>query len=189
MDVEEKKAPGGDVDEPLACWESRSFPLREKALELSRTFPIKERPNTIGIPKLPELKHIYYEQMHRFHSHNSSYLECCICYKAMYGVPLITEDGAMRKQILRKICWYIVLAPSNPVKSTFLRSTLETEDFTEIPNFKWHLQKFAGKDIIKWTSLWNLYRSDFEDDLLGGSLGEGDKAAQDLKIRVVEHNS
>lgn len=38
-----------------------------------------------------------------------------------------------------------------------------------------------------WTALWNMFKDEFENEknMLGGSLGE--KAAEDLRLRVIEH--
>lgn len=43
-------------------------------------------------------------------------------------------------------------------------------------------------EVIQWTSLWNTFKDEFENEknMLGGSLG--DKAAEDLRLRVIEHN-
>ena len=42
-------------------------------------------------------------------------------------------------------------------------------------------------EVIQWTALWNTFKDEFENEknMLGGSLG--DKAAEDLKQRVIEH--
>lgn len=42
-------------------------------------------------------------------------------------------------------------------------------------------------EVIQWTSLWDMYRDEFdsEKNLLGGSLGG--KAAEDLRQRIIEH--
>lgn len=42
-------------------------------------------------------------------------------------------------------------------------------------------------EVIQWTALWNDYKDEFENEknLLGGSLVE--KAAEDLKQRIIEH--
>ena len=44
-------------------------------------------------------------------------------------------------------------------------------------------------EVVQWTSLWNAYKDEFENEksMLGGSLG--DKAAEDLRQRVIEHVS
>ncbi|XP_022856101.1 26S proteasome non-ATPase regulatory subunit 12 homolog B-like [Olea europaea var. sylvestris] len=43
-------------------------------------------------------------------------------------------------------------------------------------------------EIIQWTSLWNTFKDEFENEknMLGGSLSE--KAVEDLRLRVIEHN-
>ncbi|CAL1392682.1 unnamed protein product [Linum trigynum] len=43
-------------------------------------------------------------------------------------------------------------------------------------------------EVVTWTSLWDSYKEEFdsEKNLLGGSLV--DKAAEDLRQRVIEHN-
>lgn len=42
-------------------------------------------------------------------------------------------------------------------------------------------------EVIQWTALWNTFKDEFENEknMLGGSLGE--KAAEDLRLRVIEH--
>lgn len=44
-------------------------------------------------------------------------------------------------------------------------------------------------EVIQWTSLWNKYKDEFEKEksMVGGSLG--DKAGEDLKLRIIEHVS
>ncbi|PIA47809.1 hypothetical protein AQUCO_01400417v1 [Aquilegia coerulea] len=88
------------------------------------------------IPTLPELKRIYYELMIRYHSHNNDYLEICRCYKAIYDIPSVKEDSSKWIPVLRKICWYLVLAPHDPMQSSLLNSTLEDKNLSEIPNFR-----------------------------------------------------
>lgn len=39
-------------------------------------------------------------------------------------------------QILRKICWYLVLAPHDPMQSSLMNSTLEDKKLSEIPKFQ-----------------------------------------------------
>ncbi|RVW55049.1 26S proteasome non-ATPase regulatory subunit 12-like A [Vitis vinifera] len=88
------------------------------------------------IPSLPELKRIYYELMIRYHSHSNDYLEICRSYKAIYEIPSVREDPAQWIPVLRKICWYLVLSPHDPMQSSLLNSTLEDKNLSEIPNFR-----------------------------------------------------
>lgn len=49
------------------------------------------------------------------------------------------------------------------------------------------LKQLVTMEVIQWTSLWEMYKIEFENEknLLGGPLGE--KAAEDLKLRIIEH--
>ncbi|TXG60479.1 hypothetical protein EZV62_015052 [Acer yangbiense] len=140
------------------------------------------------IPSLLELKRIYYELMIRYYSHNNEYLEICRCYKAIYEIPYIKENPAQWIPVLRKICWFLVLAPHDPMQSSLLNSTLEDKNLSEIPNFKLLLKQLVTMEVIQWTSLWNTYKDEFDNEnkMLGGSLGA--KAAEDLRQRIIEHN-
>lgn len=42
-------------------------------------------------------------------------------------------------------------------------------------------------EVIQWTSLWNTFKDEFDNEknLLGGRLV--DKAAEDLRQRIIEH--
>ncbi|KAF9612229.1 hypothetical protein IFM89_038651 [Coptis chinensis] len=140
------------------------------------------------IPSLLELKRIYYELMIRYYSHNNDYLEICRCYKAIYDISSVKEDPTKWVPVLRKICWYLVLAPHDPMQSSLLNSTLEDKNLSEIPNFGELLKQLVTMEVIQWTALWETCRNEFENEknMLGGSLG--DKAAEDLRQRIIEHN-
>ena len=49
------------------------------------------------------------------------------------------------------------------------------------------LKQLVTMEVIQWTSLWNSYKDEFENEknMLGGSLV--DKAAEDLRQRIIEH--
>lgn len=49
------------------------------------------------------------------------------------------------------------------------------------------LKQLVTMEVIMWTALWNMFKDEFENEknMLGGSLGE--KAAEDLRLRVIEH--
>ncbi|KAG4203289.1 hypothetical protein ERO13_A05G392400v2 [Gossypium hirsutum] len=140
------------------------------------------------IPSLLELKRIYYELMIRYYFHNNDYLEICCCYKAIYEIPSIRENPSQWIPVLRKICWYLILAPHDPMQSSLLNSTLEDKNLSEIPKLRLLLKQLVTMEVIQWTSLWSSYKDEFENEknMLGGSLG--DKAAEDLKQRIIEHN-
>ncbi|KAJ6842146.1 26S proteasome non-ATPase regulatory subunit 12-like protein A-like [Iris pallida] len=147
---------------------------------------IEEAP--ADIPSLLELKSIYYKLMIRYYSHTNDYLEICRCYKSIYAIPSVGKDPEQWGPVLRKICWYLVLAPHDPMQSSLLNSTLEDKNLSELPNFRYLLKQLVTMEVIQWTSLWEMFKDEFEkeNDLLGGSLGA--KAADDLKQRIIEHN-
>ncbi|GMI88728.1 MARIPOSA, EMBRYO DEFECTIVE 2107, REGULATORY PARTICLE NON-ATPASE SUBUNIT 5A [Hibiscus trionum] len=161
-------------------------PSKEKKKPKEGDNVVEEAP--ADIPSLLELKRIYYELMIRYYFHNNDYLEICRCYKAIYEIPSIREDQSQWIPVLRKICWYLILAPHDPMQSSLLNSTLEDKNLSEIPKFKLLLKQLVTMEVIQWTSLWNLYKDEFENEknMLGGSLG--DKAAEDLRMRIIEHN-
>ncbi|KAF2573489.1 hypothetical protein F2Q70_00006394, partial [Brassica cretica] len=139
------------------------------------------------IPTLLELKRIYYELMIRYYSHNNEYLEICRSYKAIYDIPSVKETPDQWIPVLRKICWFLVLAPHDPMQSSLLNATLEDKNLSEIPDFKMLLKQVVTMEVIQWTALWNKYKGEFENEksMVGGSLG--DKAGEDLKLRIIEH--
>lgn len=49
------------------------------------------------------------------------------------------------------------------------------------------LKQLITMEVVQWTALWETYKDEFETEkaMLGGSLG--DKAAEDLKQRIIEH--
>ncbi|KAL6975955.1 26S proteasome non-ATPase regulatory subunit 12 A, partial [Sarracenia purpurea var. burkii] len=68
------------------------------------------------------------------------------------------------------------------MKSSLLNSTLEDKNLSEIPHFSLLQWRW-----VQWTALWNTFNNEFENEknMLGGALG--DKAAEDLRQRVIEH--
>ncbi|XP_010520139.1 PREDICTED: 26S proteasome non-ATPase regulatory subunit 12 homolog A [Tarenaya hassleriana] len=140
------------------------------------------------IPSLLELKRIYYELMIRYYSHDNEYLEICRCYKSIYDIPSVKENPEQWIPVLRKICWYLVLSPYDPMQSSLLNATLEDKNMSEIPDFRVLLKQLVTMEVIQWTSLWEKYKEEFEKEknMIGGSLG--DKAAEDLRLRIIEHN-
>lgn len=140
------------------------------------------------IPSLLELKRIYYELMIQYHSHSNDYLEICRCYKAIYDIPSVKEDPTQWIPVLRKICWYLVLSQHDSMQSSLLNSTLEDKNLSEIPHFRLLLKQLITIEVIQWTALWNTFKEEFDNEknMPGGSLS--DKAAEDLRLRVIEHN-
>ncbi|GAA0143550.1 protease [Lithospermum erythrorhizon] len=161
-------------------------PSKEKKKPKEGESIVEESPPEI--PSLLELKKIYYELMIRYYLHHSDYLEICRCYKSIYDIPAVKEDPMQWIPVLRKICWYLVLSPHDPMQSSLLNSTLDDKNLSEIPHFRHLLKQLITMEVIQWTALWSMFKEEFENEknLIGGALG--DKAAEDLRMRVIEHN-
>ncbi|KAK8937908.1 hypothetical protein KSP40_PGU003518 [Platanthera guangdongensis] len=161
-------------------------PSKEKKKPKEGDNVVQEPP--ADIPSLQELKRIYYELMIRYYSHSNDYLEICRCYKAIYEIGSVLENQLQWIPVLRKICWYLVLSPHDSMQSSLLNATLEDKNLSEIPHFRLLLKQIKTMEVIQWTSLWNMYKEEFESEknLLGGPLVP--KAAEDLKLRIIEHN-
>lgn len=159
---------------------------KEKKKSKEAESVVEEAP--ADIPSLLELKRIYYELLIRYYTHSNDYLEICRCYKAIYEIPSVKENPTQWIPVLRKICWYLVLSPHDPMQSSLLNSTLEDKNLSEIQNFRLLLKYLVTMEVIQWTTLWNAFKDEFENEknLLGGSLG--DKAAEDFRQRIIEHN-
>ncbi|KAL3745158.1 hypothetical protein ACJRO7_014293 [Eucalyptus globulus] len=161
-------------------------PSKEKKKPKEGENMVEEAP--ADIPSLLELKRIYYELMIRYYSHNNDYLEICRCYKSIYEIPSVKGNPEQWIPILRKICWYLVLSPHDPMQSSLLNATLEDKNLSEIPQFRLLLKQLVTMEVIQWTALWNTFKDEFvnEKNMLGGALVE--KAAEDLRERIIEHN-
>ena len=71
----------------------------------------------------------------RMLSHVITYHNICtvnICF----SVVLNDLGLLLFMKVLRKICWYLVLSPHDPMQSSLLNSTLEDKNLSEIPHFR-----------------------------------------------------
>ncbi|XP_045819980.1 26S proteasome non-ATPase regulatory subunit 12 homolog A-like isoform X2 [Trifolium pratense] len=121
-----------------------------------------------------------------------SFFICYRCYcdsiaKRYYIMIQLISKYNLYMQILRKISWCLVLAPHDPLQSSLLNSTLEDKNLFEIPNFKLLLKQLVTMEVIQWTALWETYNVEFLNEIVSGKF-LSEKAAEDLKQRIIEHN-
>lgn len=100
-----------------------------------------------GTPSLQELKLIYYGLLIRYHAEQNSYLEVCRCYRAIFETPSVGEDATMWMPILKKICWYVVLAPSSSDQITLLNLTAADKRLEQLPAYKELLSSFITQEV------------------------------------------
>ncbi|CAH8302280.1 unnamed protein product [Eruca vesicaria subsp. sativa] len=105
----------------MAKTEKIAFILEQVHLCLDRQDYVQGAP--ADILSLLELKRNYYELMIGYYSHNNEYLEICRSYKAIYGIPSFKETTEQWIPILRKLCWFLVLAPHDPEEDLLVPST------------------------------------------------------------------
>ncbi|GAX73784.1 hypothetical protein CEUSTIGMA_g1235.t1 [Chlamydomonas eustigma] len=103
-------------------------------------------------------------------------------------IPLFTAT-----QMLKKICWCIILTPSYSTadgsssdRLTLLNSTFQDKKLLELPVYKTLLETFITKEIIPWTSFEQTYATEVaeQSDIFGGNA----QRSKDLRLRVTEHN-
>ncbi|KAK9826909.1 hypothetical protein WJX81_008396 [Elliptochloris bilobata] len=141
-----------------------------------------------GTPTLEELKLRYYELLIRYHEHQDAYLEICRCYKAIAAMPSVAEDAKRAATVLRKICWFVVLAPTSSDQVTLLTDAAATKALEELPAYKDLLQAFITPEVVWWGVFSKRYADEMaaQEDVFGGPGGAARLKA--LRLRVTEHN-
>ncbi|GAB4818648.1 hypothetical protein N2152v2_005694 [Parachlorella kessleri] len=143
---------------------------------------------SLGTPSLEELKLQYYAAMIRYYSHMHDYLEICRCYRAVYETPSVQQDAGRWKEVLQKICWYVVLAPTDSHQITLLTNTLADKRLDELKPYKELLQQFDNKEVVWWSAISGQYAGEMDAhaDIFAGE--DGQRRRDDFKLRVIEHN-
>lgn len=145
-----------------------------------------------GIPTLPELKLSYYHLMVRYYSHYHNYLEMTRCYRAVYEIEEVQADTDKWTQVLKNICWFLVLSPaysteegSSSDHATLLAATQQDKKLGSLPEYQALLTTFATSEIIAWPALHARYQAEIagQPDIFADP-----KRVEDLKLRTIEHN-
>ncbi len=82
----------------------------------------------------------------------SRQLRCCFCdvkwgvIALLVQVPSIAEDPAKWGPVLKRICWYVILAPASSDQVTLLATTAADKKLVELPAYKELLQSFITKE-------------------------------------------
>eukprot|EP00271_Cylindrocystis_brebissonii_P017682 TRINITY_DN468_c0_g1_i1.p1 TRINITY_DN468_c0_g1~~TRINITY_DN468_c0_g1_i1.p1 ORF type:complete len:475 (+),score=126.24 TRINITY_DN468_c0_g1_i1:309-1733(+) len=140
------------------------------------------------VPPLPVLKRKYYELMIRYYNHSRDYLEIARCYQSIYDSPAVTASPEEWMPVLRKICWYLLLAPHGSMQSSLLHATSQDKRLQELPKFQALLKQFTTMEVIQWPQLQKDFQAEMaeETDVFGGK--DGHKATEDIRQRVTEQN-
>ncbi|GMH32467.1 hypothetical protein BSKO_00301 [Bryopsis sp. KO-2023] len=148
-----------------------------------------------GVPALDVLKMMYYHTLIRYHLHFNNYLEICRSFKSMYESEEVSTDAEKWQPLLKKICWYVVLAPQHSTQEsassdqiTLLNLTFQDKNLGDLQLYKDLLKTFITKELVFWGKFEDTYRSAImeELDIFGGK--DGIERLKDLRSRVTEHN-
>ncbi|QDZ20919.1 regulatory subunit of 26S proteasome [Chloropicon primus] len=140
-----------------------------------------------GIPSLEELKLVYYEHLIAYYTHTNDALEICRCYQNIYDTPSIKGDTSKWTEVLKKVCWYVVLAPSGPMQSSILHMVHGDENLAKLPLYERLLRIFVKNDIVQWTDVQDQFGVEMmeQDSIFLGKVAEN---RDTFKLRVVDHN-
>lgn len=140
------------------------------------------------VPSLPELKRKFYELMIRYYKSSADYLEICRCYQSIYESSEVQADASLWSPVLKKICWYVVLSPHDPMQRSLLHSTSSDKKLNDLPVFKGLVKEFTNMEVIQWRLFSSALAAEIADaeDIFGGPKGAA--ALKDLQLRVIQHN-
>ena len=62
-------------------------------------------------------------------------------------IPSIQEDADKWSPVLKRICWYVVLAPADSDQVTLLNTTAADKKLGELPEYKELLQTLIVKEV------------------------------------------
>ncbi|GJP36110.1 hypothetical protein CLOM_g20635 [Closterium sp. NIES-68] len=144
------------------------------------------QPAAPDVPTLVELKLKFYELMIRYYTHAGDYLEICRCYQNIYDTPDVKADQERWIPVLKRICWYLVLAPHGSMQSSLLHSTFADSHLLDLPKFRALLKLFVTMEVVGWPQLQADYGAEMEEEK--ATVFHKESALEDLRLRVIQHN-
>ncbi len=157
---------------------------KELAMDGSTAAPPDE-----GTPSLEELKLIYYKHLIAYHVHEGDALEVCRAYQNIYDTPSIKSDAAKWTEVLKMVCWYVVLAPSGPMQQSILNTVYGDENLAKLPLYERLLRIFVKSDIVQWTDVEAQFGGEMAlQEAIFAKAGKGAENGATFKLRVVDHN-
>ena len=141
-----------------------------------------------GIPSLEELKITYYEHLIQYYNYTNDQLEICRSFQNIYDTPMIKNDANKWTDVLKKICWYVVLAPSGPMQNSILHTVYADPKLSKLDVYMNLLKIFVRNEIVQWTDVEAQFAGEIMEQV---SIFSGDKGQQNkdlFKLRVVDHN-
>ena len=142
-----------------------------------------------GTPAIDALKLKHYDLMVRYWQFKEEDVEVTRCLRAAYDTPCVLADAAAADALLKRTCWYAVLAPkSSSDAATLLASTALEPRLDGLPLYRKLLALFRGRDIVRWPDFEAEYGPEVAAvaDVFGGTGGAA--RLERLRVRVTQHN-
>merc|ERR1712032_121889 len=161
-------------------------PTTEPAAMVTEVAPVEDPKESSG---LEELKLVYYDHLIAYYKHVGDALEMCRCYQNIYDTPCIKKDASKWPEVLKKVCWYVVLAPSGPMQNTILHNVYEDENLAKIQVYEKLLRIFVKTDIVEWIEVETQFGPEMmEQSEIFTQSDKGQENRDIFKRRVVEKN-
>ncbi|GAM22889.1 hypothetical protein SAMD00019534_060640 [Acytostelium subglobosum LB1] len=127
----------------------------------------------------------FYQQLIRYNTNETNYLEITRCYLHIYDTPSIQKDIEQLNANLKLACVNVVLSPIGNEQSDLLNRILGYKPLSNLPIYKALLEAFNTSELVRWTN----FVEKFQKELNTQKCFVGDKNCwTDLRNRVVEHN-
>ncbi|KAI8912094.1 hypothetical protein DFJ77DRAFT_432383 [Powellomyces hirtus] len=136
-----------------------------------------------------DLKYRYYQLMVQYAVHEGQYLDVCKHYRQIYDTTIVKEDEQKQIYTLRKIMFFVVLAPYDNEQSDLIHRIVEDPKLASIPLFKEFTKCFIVNELMRWPKMEEIYGSLWKDSYVFDTKTEdGQQRYKDLHKRVIEHN-
>lgn len=146
--------------------------------------------------KEQDLKLKYYQLMIDLGHFEKNYLTICRHYKAVYDTPSIQEDPEKKKEALRNVILYTILAPYDNEQHDLLHRIKDDQNLDEVPHYRDLLKQFTTNELMQWSGLQTTYEKELRDGtqnapatgVFNKNTERGQKNWEDFRKRVVQHN-
>ncbi|KYR01580.1 26S proteasome non-ATPase regulatory subunit 12 [Tieghemostelium lacteum] len=166
------------IDQMRICMNNKDF-IRAQLIAN------KVNRKTLGEEDMGDLKIQFYEQLIRYYTNSSDYLEITRCYLSIYETPSVQNSPQLLHSTLKMICIYIVLSPIGSEQNDLINRVYDYKPLSDISSFKTLLDNFKVNELIRWTTFFETYKIELNQHPM---FIQEHNVWEDLRKRVIEHN-
>ncbi|KAK4192542.1 PCI domain-containing protein [Podospora australis] len=161
---------------------------REKKIKAGEDVPEQKEDD------VTDLKLRYYEQQIMLAKHDGKYLDACKHYRQVLDTELVEKDPAKLQAVLRRIIYFVILAPYDNEQHDLLHRIHKDPRNAEVPEAAELLKLFTVHELMRWPEVSKVFGPHLcSTEIFDSEKGQSDdeKALerwQDLRKRVIEHN-